>query len=60
MESFHVSRKRKWLLKSTGDVSAMKEGKNQTALGSGEQRVHGNRAASHGRCCCLQRPLVST
>lgn len=35
MESFHVSTKRKWLFKSTGDVSDVEEEKKkQTALGN--------------------------
>lgn len=47
MESFHVSTKRKWLFKSTGDVSEVDEKKKpQTALGSGGQSVHGNRAVA--------------
>lgn len=49
MESFHVSTKRKWLFKSTGDISDVEEKKTktkQTALGNGEQSVHGNRAAA--------------
>lgn len=48
MESFHISTKRKWLFKSTGDVTDMEEGKKkkQTALGQSGQSVHEDRAAA--------------